>query len=109
MEEELKEQKEYIRIKISSFLLHPLCNINITKYFSYKPRFNGVFSRNNLPRITVHVINLDGKKNKEKHWVLLFTDRNTAVYFNSFGTEYNSQEVLNKIRDKVITHADCFG
>ena len=31
--------------------LHPLSNIEITEYFNYKPRFNGVFSRNNLPRI----------------------------------------------------------
>ena len=33
------------------FLLHPLIKIEITNYFNYKPRFNGVFSRNNLPRI----------------------------------------------------------
>ena len=32
-------------------LLHPLNNIEITKYFNYKPKFNGVFSRDNLPRI----------------------------------------------------------
>ena len=26
-------------------------NIEITKYFNYEPRFNGVFSRDNLRRI----------------------------------------------------------
>ena len=26
-------------------------NIEICKYFHYEPRFNGVFSRDNLPRI----------------------------------------------------------
>ena len=31
-------------------------------------------------------------------------DRNTAVYFDSFKTEYISQEVLDKIKDKSITH-----
>ena len=31
--------------------LHPLNNIEITNYFNYEPRFNGVYSRNNLPRI----------------------------------------------------------
>ena len=31
--------------------LHPLSNIDITKYFNYKPRFHGAFSRDNLPRI----------------------------------------------------------
>ena len=38
-------------------------------------------------------------------WVLLFIDRNTAVYFDSFGIEYTPLEVLNKIRDKSITHS----
>ena len=28
----------------------------------------------------------------------------TAVYFDSFGIEYVSQEILNKIKDKSITH-----
>ena len=46
---------------------HPLSNIEISKYFSYEPRFNGVFSRNDLPRIKdgSSVINLDDKKVKE--------------------------------------------
>ena len=46
--------------------LHPLNNIVITYYFNYKPKFNGVFSRNNLPRIKdeAFVINLDEKKKK---------------------------------------------
>ena len=45
------------------------------------------------------------KKNcKGKHWVLLFIDGNTAVYFDDFGMEYISQEILYKIWDKSITH-----
>ena len=31
-------------------------------------------------------------------------DKNKAVYFDSFGIEYNSPKVLNKIKDKSITH-----
>ena len=74
-------------------MLHPLSNIEITKYFNYEPRFNGAFSRNNLPRINngVHVKNLDGKISKETHRDSLFIDRNTAVYFDSFGIEYIPQ------------------
>ena len=34
----------------------------------------------------------------------IFFDRNTAVYFDSFGTEYIPQEVLSKIKDKSITY-----
>ena len=44
------------------------------------------------------------KKSKVTNCVLLFNDRNTAVYFEYFGIEYIPQEVLNKIRDKSITH-----
>ena len=44
------------------------------------------------------------KKSKGTHWVSLFIDRNTTVYFDSFGIEYIRQEVLNKIRDKSITN-----
>ena len=45
----------------------------------------------------------------DKRWsvcnILLFIDRNTAAYFDSFFfIEYISQEVLNKIKDKSITH-----
>ena len=62
--------------------------------------------RNNLPRIKNggYVTNLDDKSRKGTHWVLLFIDRNVAVYFESFGIEYILQELLNKIRDKSITH-----
>ena len=30
---------------------HPLTNIKISEYYSNEPRFNGVYSRNNLPKI----------------------------------------------------------
>ena len=39
------------------------------------------------------------KKCKETHWVSLFIDRNTAIYFDSFEIEFIPQEVLNKIRE----------
>ena len=35
---------------------------------------------------------------------MLFIDRNTVGYFDCFGLEYFPQEVLNKIKDKSITH-----
>ena len=30
--------------------LHPLTNFEIQKYYQNEPTFNGVFSRNNLPK-----------------------------------------------------------
>ena len=106
MEEELEEQEENIYIYKFLVPLHPLNNNKITNYFKYEPRFKDVFSRNNLPRIKdrAYVVNLDDKKSKITHWVSLFIDRNAVVYFDSFGIEYIPLEVLNKIRDKSITH-----
>ena len=40
---------------------HPLTNFEIQKYYQNKPRFNGIYSRNDLPKIQdgEYVINLD--------------------------------------------------
>ena len=40
---------------------HPLTNSEIQKYCQHEPRFNSVYSRDNLPKIkdVAYVINLD--------------------------------------------------
>ena len=50
------------------------------------------------------MINLDDKKVKEQHWVSLFIDRNIAVNFDSFEIECIPPAVLNKLKDKSVTH-----
>ena len=45
---------------------HPLTNIEISEYYKDEPRFNGVYSRNNLPKTIkkgAYVINLDEYEN----------------------------------------------
>ena len=44
------------------------------------------------------------KNSKGTHWVSLFVHENVAIYFDSFGIEYISQESLKKIKDQSITH-----
>ena len=60
--------------KLNSLLpFHPLTNIEISKYYVNEPRFNGVYSRNNLPNKIIkgaYVINLDEYENTGTHWVL---------------------------------------
>ena len=93
--QELEVQEEDIWIKIFSSAIYL-----ITNSFKYKPIFNDVFSRNNLPRIIdgVNAINRDEKKrSKGTHWVSLFIVRNTAVYFHSFRIEHIPEEALSKI------------
>ena len=54
---------------------HPLTNFEIHKYYKNEPRFNGVFSRNNLPKKTkdgIYVINLDEYADVGTHWIALF-------------------------------------
>ena len=54
---------------------HPLTNIKIIEYYKNEPRFNGVYSRNNLPnkiKKGAYVINFDEYENRGTHWVALF-------------------------------------
>ena len=67
---------------------HPLPNIEISEYYKNEPRFNDVYSRNNLPKTIkkgAYVINLDEYENTGTHWVALFVKANKAIYFDSFG------------------------
>ena len=54
-----------------SILPHPLTNFEIQKYYENEPRFDGVFSRDNLPKKIkdgAYVINLDEHKD---YWYTL--------------------------------------
>ena len=74
---------------------HPLTNIEIMGYFKDEPRFNGVYLRNNLPKIKkgVYVLNLDHSRNTGTHWVVLFIKSNEAIYFDSFSVEHIPKEI----------------
>ena len=53
----------------------PLTNFEIQKYYQNEPKFNGVFSRNNLPKKIndgAYVINLDEYADVGTHWIALF-------------------------------------
>ena len=82
----------------------PLTNFEIQKYCKNEPRFNGVFSRNNLPKKKdgPYVINLDEYGDVGTHWIALFCNRNKIVYFDSFGIEYIPEEIKEFIRNKNI-------
>ena len=70
---------------------HPLTNIEIINYYENEPRFNGVYSRDKLPKVLkngAYVINLDEYKNTGTHWIVLFMKNNKVSYFDSFVVEY---------------------
>ena len=85
---------------------HPLTNFEIQKYYKNKPRFNGVFSRDNLPKKIkdgAYVINLDEYADNGTHWIALICNRNKIVYFDSFGVEHAPEEIKDFIGNKSIT------
>ena len=89
------------------FLVPPwlLTNFEIQKYYQNEPRFNGVYSRNNLPKRVkdgAYVINLDDYADVGTHWIALFCNRSEIVYFDSFGVEYVPEEIKEFIGNKNI-------
>ena len=84
---------------------HPLANFGIQKYYQNEPRFNRVFSRNNLPKNIkdeAYVINLDEYADVSTHWVALFSNRSEIVYFDSFGVEHVPEKIKEFVGIKNI-------
>ena len=83
---------------------HPLTNIEISEYYANKPRFSGVYSRNNLPnkiKKGAYVINLDEYENTGTYWVSLFVKPKYTVYFDSFGIEHIPKEINKFINNDI--------
>ena len=87
---------------------HPLTNFEIQKYYQNEPRFNGVFSRDNLGSAVkngAYVINHDEYFDIGTHWVALYVNNKTITYFDSFGVEHIPREIMKFIaRKKIITY-----
>ena len=84
---------------------HPLTNFKMQKYYQNEPKFNGVYSRNNLPKKIkdeAYVINLDEYADVGTHWIALFCNRNEIVYFDSFGVEHVPEEIKEFVGNKNI-------
>ena len=81
---------------------HPLTNFEIQKYYENEPKFNGVFSRDNMPKKIkdgAYVINLDEYADIGTHRIALHEADNEVIYFDSFGVEYVPKEI-----QKFIAH-----
>ena len=74
---------------------HPFTNFEIQKYYQNEPRFYGVYSRDNLPKIKdeAYEINLDEYSYIGTHWVALYVQNNNFTYFHSFGVEHIPKEI----------------
>ena len=86
-------------------MLHPLTNFEVQEYYQNEPRFNGVSSRNNLPKKNKGW----GIRNKPwwivdvgTHWIALFCNKSEIVYFDSFGVEHVPEEIKEFVGNKNI-------
>ena len=85
--------------------LHPLANFELERIYQNEPRFNGVFSRNNLPVKTIdreYIINLDEYPDVGADQIALFCNRNEIVHFDSFHIEHVSKEIKEFVGNKNI-------
>ena len=75
------------------------------KYYQNASKFNGVYSRNNLPEINdrTYVINLDKCNSIGTRWIALYVNGNNVTYFDRFGVGHIPKEVKKFIRNKNIT------
>ena len=76
---------------------HPLTNFEMLKYYQNEPKFNGVYSRNNLSKMRdgAYLINLNECKSIGTHWIALFVNNNNVTYFDSFGVDHIPKEIEN--------------
>ena len=83
--------------KKNGFLMlpHPLTNSEVQKYCQSEPRFNVIYSRDNLPKPSsaevkdgAYIINLDEYSDIGSHWVALYVQNNDVINFDSFRAEY---------------------
>ena len=89
---------------------HPLTNFELEKYYDNEPRFNGVYSRNNLPKkvkVEAYVINLNEYADVGTHWIALFCSKSEIIYFHSFGVEHVPEKIKEFVGNKNII-ADIF-
>ena len=83
---------------------NPLTNFEMKKCYQNEPRFNGVFSRDNVPKIKdgTYIINLDGYSDIGTHWLALYVHNNDVTFFDSFGEEHVLKEMRTFINNKNI-------
>ena len=79
---------------------HSLTNFEIQKYYKNESKFNGVYSRDNLPKTNfndkikdeAYIINLDDYSHIGTHWIALYEKNNDVTYFDIFGVEHIPKE-----------------
>ena len=68
---------------------YSLTNFEIQKYYQNEPKFNEIYSRNDLSKISdgAYIINLDEYESIGNHWIGFYVNAENVTYFDSFSVE----------------------
>ena len=80
-------------------LPHPLTNFKIQQIHQNQSKLNGVYWRNNLPKIKdgAPVINFDEYESIGTYWIALHVNGDKVTYFDSFIVEHFPKEIINTV------------
>ena len=81
------------------------------QYYENEPRFNSVYSRDNLPKTIkneAYLTNVDEYADVGTHWIALYVKNNEVIYFDSFNVEHVPKEIKrfighNNIKTNIFT------
>ena len=85
---------------------HPLTSSKIQRYYQNESRFNGVYSRDNIPdeiKVETYITSLDEYADIGTHWIALYMNGNVVTYFDSFEVEHIPKEIKKLITGSTIT------
>ena len=84
--------------------LNLLTNFEIQKCYQNKPKFNGICSRNYLPKIKdeAYILTLDEYESVGTRWRALYMNDDNLIYFDSFEVKYIPKEIKKIIGNKNI-------
>ena len=90
----------------------PRCSTNfgIQKHHQNKPKFNGIYSRDNLSKIKdrAYVINLDEYSDIRTHWIALYVLNNVTflivLEWNIFRKKLNHLLVITTLKPRFLEY-----
>ena len=83
----------------------PLANFEIQKYYQNEPRFNGVYSGDNIPNKIndgKYITNLGEYADIGTHWIALYCKDTEIIYFDIFRDEHIPKEIKKVIGNNII-------
>ena len=87
-------------------MLRPLLtNFELQKCYQNKPKFDDVYSRNDLTKVKdgTYIINPDDYESIETHWIALYANEENGTYFDRFWVEHIPKEIRNFIGNKNVS------